>query len=199
VRRISYVFEKKKEGQRTHHGWYRAIIIGAIVIDHDKASPSFQRDCDKGGWRTRTSSSSSETSSSDGTTIGGCSSGTVMSYSSGGRRRRPCGTGTYCSSSRTVAVTGCDSETSTSPTHLRFALGTSSSTSLTYATPNSSFIISNVICKNHNIPKYSHSRERGLSIFEKKGGMKNLPIGVVGPIHHGGTCASHWGPPLHHL
>jgi hypothetical protein len=36
ARRISYVFEKKKEGQRTYNGQYR-----------NKASPSFRRYYDK--------------------------------------------------------------------------------------------------------------------------------------------------------
>jgi hypothetical protein len=56
-----------------------AFIIRAIVIDRDKASPSFRRDRDRGACKTRTSSSSSGTmtagpygtSSSGGTTIGG--------------------------------------------------------------------------------------------------------------------------------
>jgi hypothetical protein len=67
---------------------------------------------------------------------------------------------------------------------MRFMVGTSSSP--TCVTPNSSFIVSNVIYKNRNIPKYCHSRERGLNIFEKKGRAKNLPIGVAGPVRHGG-------------
>jgi hypothetical protein len=50
------VFLRKKKGRRTYQGRYRA-----IVIDRDKAFPSFQRDHDRGA---RTSSSS------DGTMIG---------------------------------------------------------------------------------------------------------------------------------
>jgi hypothetical protein len=43
--------------------------------------------------------------------------------------------------------------TSSSTTRMRYALGTSSSMSLTCAMPNSSFIVSQIICKNRNIPK----------------------------------------------
>jgi hypothetical protein len=82
------------------------------------------------------SSSSGGTSSSDGTMIEG-----------------PCGTGTSSSSGGTVAVLGSDSKTSSSPTCMHFTLETSSSSSLTKVMPISSFVVSNVICKNHNIPK----------------------------------------------
>jgi hypothetical protein len=63
----------------------------------------------------------------------------------------PYGTGTSSSSGGTAAETGYDSKTSSSPTRMHFALGTSSSP--TCVTPNSSFIVSNVIYKNSNIPK----------------------------------------------
>jgi hypothetical protein len=49
ARRIFCVFEKN-EGRRTYQGRYMAFIIGAIVIDCDKASPSFQQDNDRGRW-----------------------------------------------------------------------------------------------------------------------------------------------------
>jgi hypothetical protein len=79
---------------------------------------------------------------------------------------RPCGTRAFSSFSETAAVMGCESMTASSPMCMGFALGTYSSPMCMI--PNSSFIVANVICKNRNIPKYSHSRERGLSVFEKK-------------------------------
>jgi hypothetical protein len=122
ARRISCIFEKTRSAKNLPRR-YGAFIIGALVIDHDNvASPSFRWDRDRGG---------------------GCS-GTGTSSSSGG-------TGTSSSSGGTVAVIGYDSETSSSPTHMCFTLGTSSSPAC--AVPNSSFIISNVMCKNRNIPK----------------------------------------------
>jgi hypothetical protein len=67
-----------------------------------------------------------------------------MSSSFGGSWRRPCGTRTSSSSSGAIVVTGCDGETSSSPSCMKFMLGTSSSSSLSCVMPNSSFIISNM-------------------------------------------------------
>jgi hypothetical protein len=148
-----------------------AFIIGALVIDRDKAFPSFWWDRDRRGlWEwdllfflrwdcNRGPYSGTGTSSScAGTATAG-----------------PCMTGTSSSSGGATTIMGCDSETSSSPTCV---------------TPNSSSILCNVICKNCNIPKWSHSRQRGLNIFEKKGRTKNLPIGEVGLVCHGGGGGS---------
>jgi hypothetical protein len=102
-------------------------------------------------------SSSGGTSSSDGTTTEvACGIGTSSS-SSRTTTRGPGGNSSYSRNWRrpggTAVVTGYDRETSSSTMCMHFALGTSSSSSLTCAMPNSSFIISNVVCKNHNIPK----------------------------------------------
>jgi hypothetical protein len=91
-------------------------------------------------------------SSSDGTvTVGPCRSGTssspkrMASPSSGGTVTvRPCGTGTS-SFGGTMTTGSYGTGTSSSPTHMCFTLGAST-------TPNGSFIISNVICKNCSIP-----------------------------------------------
>jgi hypothetical protein len=139
-----------------------AFIIADLVIDHDKAPPSLRWDHDRGVCGTGTSSSSGKTvitgpcgTSSPGMTTmggGGGRNETGTSSSSGGTTIvGPCGTGTSSNSDGTATVTGCDNETSSSLTHMHFALGTSSSS--TCMMPNSSFIISNVICKNRNIPK----------------------------------------------
>jgi hypothetical protein len=87
-------------------GRYKAFIIEAIVINRENESHSFWRDCDRG---VGTSSSFGGT-----TTVG------------------PCGTWTSSSSDGTTIVMGCNRETSSSPTNMCFALGTSSSLSLTY-------------------------------------------------------------------
>jgi hypothetical protein len=146
---------RKKEGLRTYQGQYRDKASPSFRWDGDKGSwdllflrrdhdrgamwDFFLRwDCDKGGWDHDWR---------------GCSRGTAMSSSSGGSRWRPCGTGTSSSSGGTTTVMGCDSKTSSSPTCMCFTLGTSSSSSLMCAMPNSSFIISNVICTKRNIPK----------------------------------------------
>jgi hypothetical protein len=161
ARRISSIFEKKKEGRRTYQGWYKAFIIGALVIDCDnEASPSFWWDCDRRGCGTGTSSSIGgtmivrpyETSSSGRTVIGGSCSRIGTSSSSGKAMiAGPYGTGTSSSFDGTAVVRSYNSETSFSPTRMRFTLGTSSSP--TCVMPNSSFNVSNIICKNRNIPK----------------------------------------------
>jgi hypothetical protein len=148
------MFLRKKEGRKTYQGWYR-----------DRASPSFRWDRDKGagtssssggttiGGPCGTSSSGRTTTRGVGTVIGGRSSRTRMSSSSSWSRRRPCRTRMSSSSSGTAVVTGYDCETSSSQTCMCFTWGTSSSSSLMCVTPNSSFIIYNVVCKNRNIPK----------------------------------------------
>jgi hypothetical protein len=78
------------------------------------------------------------TSSSGGT----ATAGPYETSSSGGTMTRG-----------TTVVMAYDSETSSSPMCKCFMLGTSSSSSLMCAMPNSSFIISIVICKNRNTPK----------------------------------------------
>jgi hypothetical protein len=93
--------------------------------------------------------------------------------SSSGVTKGPCGTRTSSFSGGTATATGCNSETSSSTMCILFALGTSSSSSLMCMTPNSSFIISNVICKNAIYPN-SLILEREISVFfEKKGRVKN--------------------------
>jgi hypothetical protein len=51
-------------------------------------------------------------------------------------------------------------------------------------------VLSSSLTSSAKITIYPNSlileRERGLNIFEKKGRMKNLPIGVAGPVHHRG-------------
>jgi hypothetical protein len=114
----------------------------------------------------------------DGTVTGG-PGGTS---SSGGSWQRPCRTRTTSPTGRTTAVIGCDSETSSFPTCMHFTLGTSSSTSLTCVMPNSSFIVSNIICKN---PIFTNSLilERVVSAFLRKKGEE--------PTNwHGGTGLS---------
>jgi hypothetical protein len=101
------------------------------------------------------------TSSFGGTVIGGHSNGTGRSTSSCGSWRRPCGTRTFSSSGGTAAVMGCNNETYSSPMFMRFVLGTSSSLSLKCVMPNSSFIVSNVICKKRQYTQIvSFLRER---------------------------------------
>jgi hypothetical protein len=57
ARRISYIFEKKKEGRRTYQALYRTLVIRALVIDHNNEAPSahglpfLQRDCSRGALR----------------------------------------------------------------------------------------------------------------------------------------------------
>jgi hypothetical protein len=126
-------------------------------------------------------------SSGGTTTWGPCGTG-ISASSDGTATVGPYGTRTSSSSDGTATMMGCVSETSSSPTRMRFTLETSSSP--TCVTPNSSFIVSNVICKNHNIPKWFHSRERSLSIFEKKGKAKNLPIGKSMSLHTFFCCLS---------
>jgi hypothetical protein len=145
VRRISCVFEKKKDGRRTYQGRYR-----------DKASPSFRRDCDKGDVGTSSSSDGTATGGPCGTVtmrVGNSSSSDGTSSSGGTATEGPFGAVTSSSSGGGTVVLGYDNETSSSTTHMCFVLGTSSSLSLTCAMPNSSFIVSNVLCKNYNIPK----------------------------------------------
>jgi hypothetical protein len=90
------------------------------------------------GWGARTSSSSGGTmiggacgtsSSSGTTTVGAGISSSSCGTSSPGRTvtAEPYGTGTSSSSGGTIAVSGCDSETSSSKKRMCFALGTSSS------------------------------------------------------------------------
>jgi hypothetical protein len=121
-REESPAFLEKKEGRRTYQGWYKAFIItiGAIVMDRDKASPSLRWDHDRGA---RT------TSSFGGTALGVEACGT--SSSGGTITAGPYRTGISSSSSRTATVMHCDSEISSSTMCMCFALGTSSSSSLT--------------------------------------------------------------------
>jgi hypothetical protein len=110
--------------------------------------------------------------------------GTRTSSSSGGTMTvGPCRTGTASSSGRTTVVTRYDNEISSSPMHIRFTLGTSSSPLCTI--PNSSFILSNGIHKTAISPN-SLILERHVSAFlRKKGRPRNLPIGMVGPVRCG--------------
>jgi hypothetical protein len=67
----------------------------------------------------------------------------------------------------------CRIGTSSSTMCMHFTLGTSSSSSPMCAMPNSSFIVSNIICKNAIYPN-SLILERGLGVFEKKKKGKEL-------------------------
>jgi hypothetical protein len=136
-------FLRKKEGRRTYQRRYWAFITGAIVIDHDnEESPSFRWDRDRRAYETRISSSSLGTMTAEP-----CGTSSSRRTATTG----PCRTRTSYSFGGTTIVMGCDSETSSSLMRMRFTLGTSCS--LTCGMPNSSFIVSNVISKNSNIPK----------------------------------------------
>jgi hypothetical protein len=111
VRIISCVFEGKKKGEEltkagtvTRHPLHSSVTATRGVAG---TSSSFGRTTTTGAGN---SSSFGGTSSSGGTTTEG-----------------PYGTRTSSSSSGTAAVLGCDSETSSSTTHMRFTLGTSPS------------------------------------------------------------------------
>jgi hypothetical protein len=126
VRRISCVFEKKKEGRRAYQGQYR-----------DKETPSFRQDRDKGAARTSSSFGGTATGGPCGTMIAGpgnSSSFSGTSSSHGTTTEGPYKTRTSSSSSGTTAVLGCNSETSSSTTCMGFALGTSSSSYITCVT-----------------------------------------------------------------
>jgi hypothetical protein len=47
-REESPAFLRKKDWQKTYQGWYNAFISGALVINCDKASPSFRWDRNSG-------------------------------------------------------------------------------------------------------------------------------------------------------
>jgi hypothetical protein len=129
ARIISWIFVKKRRTKnlpRVVQGLHHR----ALVNDRDnEASPSFWPDRDRVGWDLLF---------------------LQRDHDCGALRDfflwQDCNRGT-------VAMIGCDNKTSSSPTRMRFTLGTSSSSSLTCAMPNSYFIVSNVICKNRNIPK----------------------------------------------
>jgi hypothetical protein len=147
---------RKKEGRRTYQGWYRAFIIGALVIDCHKASPSFWLDHDRGGGcGTRTSSSSIETviagpygtSSSDRTTTGGAVVGLECPLLvAAPQQRGPTGLGPPFPLVGPQQSRGCNSETSSSPMRVM---------------PNCSFIDSKSFAKKPQCTQIvSFSRER---------------------------------------
>jgi hypothetical protein len=109
-------------------------------------SPAFLRKKRKGEELTKHCTGPSSSGLSSSTTTMRPRVRMASPSSSGTAAGGPCGTRTSSSSSGTVTMGPYNSETASSPMHMHF-------TSSVCATPNSSLFLSNVICKNHNIPK----------------------------------------------
>jgi hypothetical protein len=153
-------FEKKNKGEEltkadagTRHPLPSS---GTAIREAARTSSSSNRAATRGPYETM-STGAGNCCSSGGTTIEGPCGTRTSSSSSGTATRGPGGNSSTSKNQwmpgGTAAVIGYDNNTSSSTTCMHFMLGTTSSSSLMRTTPNSSFIVSNVICKYYSIPK----------------------------------------------